>query len=255
LPTPTVTMTASPIASPGGNIAAASPVNVIVKAGQTDIDAGSFTYTDTESGETVEEISSVTVTVSNPSVLSSLTLTATEGEVSESDTETPTSTTVFTFGEPIEVFAGDTVNFSLTAVIAGGSSSPTKPMVLSFGTKPIGGGGGGGGGMHIQSLLATLPDASSSHGVMMMVGTIAAMLLMLALPAGMRPRMLTASIALMAVAMGLTVTMSACDPCPACTTAHLTTTDQTVTSAAVTSGEDVPIDISGVPALLSQLSE
>jgi hypothetical protein len=71
----------------------------------------------------------------------------------------------------------------------------------------------------------------------------------------MRPRMLTASIALMALAIGLSVTMSACDPCPACTTAKLTSSVQTVTNAMVSSGEGAPIGVSGVPALLSQLSE
>jgi hypothetical protein len=52
--------------------------------------------------------------------------------------------------------------------------------------------------------------------------------------------------------LGLTAT--GCDPCPACTTAKLTTTDQRVVGVSVTANES-PVGVSGIPVLVSQLSK
>jgi hypothetical protein len=223
---------------------------LIGKAGQT-VNAGSFTYTNTEADIT-EQLSSVTVTVSDPAVLASLTLTASIGESTQSLTATPPSaSTVFSFDGPISVPPGGIVNFSLSAVIAG--TSPIKRMrsvVVSFNT---GGGisGGPGSGSGISSALTMIRDTASAHGFMLLASALLPMLLVsFVFQGGVRQRFVAAGFAMAMLGM----TMTGCDPCPACTTAKLTTTDQTVAGVAVTANES-QVGVSGLPALVSQLSK
>ncbi|HLI80067.1 MAG TPA: hypothetical protein VKV03_08795, partial [Candidatus Binataceae bacterium] len=99
-------------------------------------------------------------------------------------------------------------------------------------------------------------DAAARHSFVMFAGMILPMLLlMLAFPSGIRPRVIAASVGLAIATMTMATTMTACDPCPACTTAKLTTTDQTVMNATVTGFEGQPFSVTGVPTLLSQLSK
>jgi hypothetical protein len=48
--------------------------------------------------------------------------------------------------------------------------------------------------------------------------------------------------------------MTGCDPCPACTTRKPIPTLVTLTGVSVVVDEEVPVSVSGVPVLLSQLS-
>jgi hypothetical protein len=225
--------------------------NLIGKAGQT-VNAGSFTYTNSEE-DTTEELSSVTVSVSDPAVLASLTLTASYGESTQSLTATPpSSSTTFAFDGPINVPPGGSVNFSLSAVIAGTASptSKTRSMVVSFNT---GGGisGGPGSGSAINSAFTMMRDTASAHGFMLLASALLPMLLLsLVFQAGARPRFVAAGFAMAMLGMAVT----GCDPCPACTTAKLTTTDQRVVAVAVTADES-QVGVAGIPALVSQLSK
>ena len=252
------TMSATP--TPQANIVVTTQDNLIGKAGQT-LDAGSFTFTNTEP-ETTEQLSSVTITVSDRTIIASLTLCVTFEESSQWITVSPVmDTNVFTLEEPIIVPAGGPpVNFALTAVIAGNAAPAAKnrSMVLSFNPNRTGGGGGGygGGGLHIQSPLASLPQAISGPGAMMLAGALLAMLALTVLfPIGLRPRVIAASIGLMMTTVTMSVAMTGCDPCPACTTAKLTSSVQVITDAGVTDLEDFPIPVSGVPVVLSQVSK
>jgi len=224
--------------------------NLIGKVGQT-VDAGTFTYTNTEEDIT-EQLSSVTVSVSDPSVLASLTLTATIGDSTQSLTATPpSSSTVFAFDGSIGVPPGGTVNFTLTAVIAAkvAPSSKTRSMLVSFNTNG-GISGGPGSGSGIRTTLMAMRDTASSHSFMLLASALLPILLLsLVFQGGVRQRFVAAGFAMAMLGM----TMTGCDPCPACTTAKLTTTDQKVVGVAVTANES-PVGVSGIPALVSQLS-
>ncbi len=263
--TATATTTATPTATPvfGGSVAAPTPVNIIVTAGQI-ADAGSFTYTSLQSF--TEMLQTVTVTVSNPTILSSLTLTATFGDSTASATVTPPlSTTVFTFSPPISVPPNATVNFSLSAVVAGGpTATPTATTAGMIGAsfKGINSGGGffGGGftGSHaIQTmglLRDTLPfNASSGSGWWMLVGAIVPMLLMTFVFQGpVRQRIIAAGFGMFIA----TLMVTGCDPCPKCTTTKLISTLQTLDTVAVTDPVGNQLAVTGmIPDTLSQLSK
>jgi hypothetical protein len=226
-------------------------VNLIGTPGQT-IDAGSFTYTNTLP-DTSELLSSVTVTVSKPKVLSSLTLTAVLGQASQSVTvAAPTATTIFQFESPISVPPGETVNFSMTAVISGGTSGGVKSSIISFNMRGGPSDGSSGSGFGIQAILASMRDAGSGRGLLLLATALLPMLLIsFVFEGGFRQRIVAASLGIIVSGM----TMTGCDPCPACTTAKLTTTDQYLVDITVTDSEGNPLLVAGTPGLVSQLSE
>jgi hypothetical protein len=108
-------------------------------------------------------------------------------------------------------------------------------------------------------MLAAVNNAASSHGFMMLAGAIVPMLLMIVMfPAVIRPRLIAASVGLVIATVTMTTTMSACDPCPKCTTAKLTTSDQTLTVVNANILDGGPVTVIGLPvggALISQLSK
>ena len=238
-------------------------MNIIVTAGQT-ADGGSFTYTSLQSF--TEMLQTVTVTVSNPTILSSLTLTATFGDSTASATVTPPlSTTVFTFSPPISVPPNATVNFSLSAVVAGGpTATPTATTAgmigASFDGINSGGGffGGGFTGSHAIQTMGLLRDtlpfsASSGSGWWMLVGAIVPMLLMTFVFQGpVRQRIIAAGFGMFIA----TLMVTGCDPCPKCTTTKLTSTLQTLGAVAVTDPLGNQLAVTGmIPDILSQLSK
>jgi len=227
------------------------------------VSGGSFTYT--SSGNTFELLSNVTVTVSNPSLLSSLTLTATFDESNPSVTVTPpTSTTVFTFNPPLSIPPNSTVNFSLSAVIAGKSAAAAKAgliQTLFKGTNSDGGFYGGGFAHspavqtmagHLRDILPLSPPSGSA--LLMLLGAIVPMLLMtFVFQGGIRQRIVAAGFGMFIATMSMT--MTGCDPCPACTTAKLKSTVQTLVAVTSTDGEGNPFSVTGIPVNLSQLSK
>jgi hypothetical protein len=135
-PTPTSTPTTTPTSTP-------TPV-----MGATDFSA-SFTKLDGKPGEQVsttfsavnntgaaETISSVTVALSKPSLVSELTLSA-DGQTAEPSGEISESN-VFTFSPALSVAAGATVTFTVTATIAAHSAMiATPPSVAYASAAPI----------------------------------------------------------------------------------------------------------------------
>jgi hypothetical protein len=221
-------------------------VNLIGKPGNT-VSGGTFAYTNTEA-ETTEFLSDVTLNVTNPAVLSSITLCAAFDESNPCVTVAPpTSNSVFTFSPPLQVPPGGTVNFTATAIVAGKVLGGVKSTVLSFKT----GGGSSGGGFGIQATLGSIRDAASTHGSVLLASALLPMLfVMLVFDGGTRQRFIAAGFGM--AMLGMTVT--GCDPCPACTTAKLTTTDQYVVGVTVTDGE-VTLNVGGLPVLISQISK
>lgn len=233
-------------------------MNIIVTAGQT-ADGGSFTYTSLQS--VTELVQNVTITVSDPTIISSMTLSATFGDSSASATVTPPlSTTVFTFSPPISVPPNATVNFSLSAVIAGGSTSTTAGLIQAAfkGINSDGGFFGGGfAGSHALQTMGLLRDtvalnALSGSGWWMLAGAIVPMLLMtFVFQGGVRQRIIAAGFGMFIA----TMTMTGCDPCSKCTTTKLTSTLQTLGAVAVTDLVGNQLAVTGIPDTLSQLSK
>ncbi|MGO9452323.1 MAG: hypothetical protein ACLQDV_14970 [Candidatus Binataceae bacterium] len=165
--TPTATATATSTATPtpqptarGGTIVAPAPITVSAGAGQT-VGLGSFTYTNVS--QQAQNLGSVVVLISDPSMLSSLTVTASPGGESATVTSIAASTTL-TFSAPIAIDAGESVSFSLTGVTAGASAMNAAPLAYA---SILGGGGSG-------------PPAPLSTG-MLMLGV-------LLIPLGIRQR-------------------------------------------------------------------
>jgi hypothetical protein len=228
-----------------------------VKAGET-VNGGPFTYT--SSKEFTEQLQSVTMTVSNPSLLSSLTLNATVGDTNASATVTPpTSTSVFTFNPPISVPPGATVNFSLSAVVAGTATGTTAGLIqASFGGFNSGKGmrGGGSGNSHaLHTAMGLLREAfplnaSSGRSLMALLGAILPLLLMTFLfQSGVRQRAIAAGFGIVM----FTMTMSGCDPCPSCAD-HLKSTVQVLVAVTITDTEGNQLSVTGLPVNLSQIS-
>jgi hypothetical protein len=244
----------------GGSIAAPTPVNIVGKAGQT-VDGGGFTYTSSQSS--VELLSNVTVTVSDPALLSSLTLTATFDESNPSVTVTPpTGTTVFTFSPPVSVPPNATITFSLSATIAGGGAATRLAPVLQTSFRGRDSDAGvSGGGFASGSAMRTIPgllgrvfpaNASSRDGFLMLLVALLPMLLMTFIFQGtVRQRMIAAGLAMFIA----TVTITGCDPCPSCVSTKLESTVQTLVAVTLTDGEGNQLSLTGIPVTLSQISK
>jgi hypothetical protein len=228
-----------------------------VKPGQT-VDGGSFTYTSLK--EFTELLQTVTVTVSDVSLLSSLTLNATVGEVSASSTVTPPlGTSVFTFSPPISVPPGATVSFSLSAVMAGTATGANAGLIrASFDGMNSGGGFIGGGFASppvLQTMAGLLRDAlvrTSSPGSVWLIlaSAILPMLLMTWIfQGGLRQRIMAAGFGMLIA----TMTMTGCDPCPNCGE-KLKSTVQVLARVTVTDVEGNQLSVIGIPVNLSQLS-
>ena len=119
------TVTPTPVPTPGGMATLQGQSDSTGKAGAT-VNLGSFSYASTDAAE--QSISSVSVSVSNPKIFSSLTLTVTAGGTtvgtSTADGSALASTTNFAFSPPIDVPAGsESLTFALSGVISGGSSA------------------------------------------------------------------------------------------------------------------------------------
>jgi hypothetical protein len=228
---------------------APSPVNVTGKRGQT-VNGGSFTLTSTQN--TVERLGSVSITVTNPSELSSLTLTASTagGEVTANATVTPVnSTSVFNFVPPFLIPPNATVNFSLSAVISG--AAKRAPAVMSSDANDSGGG-------FIRTGFvtgSTLGVASSAQGIRMLASAILPMLVPMLLvtlvfQSGIRQRMMAMGFGMMLA----TLTMTGCDPCPKCVEAKKPSTVQTVVAVSVTDPSGNQLSFTGLPQTLSQIT-
>ena len=85
-------------------------------AGQT-VSGGSFIVTNPSAGPV--NVSSVTVSVSRPSIFSSMTITAGSASATVAP---PTTSTTFNFTTPVSIAAGGSVTFDLSGVIAGNSA-------------------------------------------------------------------------------------------------------------------------------------
>ncbi len=106
------------------------------------VDAGSFSYTNM--GTRAEQLVSVVISVSGPSALASLTVT----EGSQTATVSPVAASnTLTFSPPINVAAGATVSFAITAETARSVSAIAQRIIyagmLAAGNLPIGPLGGG----------------------------------------------------------------------------------------------------------------
>jgi hypothetical protein len=233
-------------------------VNLVGKPGQT-VDAGSFTYT--AQGDQAELIPCITVTVTDPALLSSMTVNATFDESSATSTVTPpVGTTVFYFNPPISVAPGSSVNFSMTAVIAGGAAA-TKAGILQtwFKGNTSSGGFFGGGFANSRALLTmtahlreVFPLSSSGSILPMLLGAILPILLITYIfQGGIRQRMIAASFGMFIA----TMTMSGCDPCPSCKERTLKSTVQTLVAVEATDSLGNQLSVTGLPVILSQLSK
>jgi hypothetical protein len=229
-----------------------------VKAGQT-VDGGSFTYTSLK--EFTELLQTVTVTVSDASLLSSLTLNATVGESSASSTATPPlGTTVFTFSPPISVPPGATVSFSLSGVMAGTAAPAGAGLIRASFNGMNSDGGFFGGGTYTSSVLqpmagllrdALVRTSSPGSAWLMLAGAFLPMLLMTWIfQGGVRQRIMAAGFGMIIA----TMTMTGCDPCPNCGNAKLTSTVQVLVGVTVTDVEGNQLSVIGIPVNLSQLS-
>jgi hypothetical protein len=76
-----------------------------------------------------ESISSVTIALSNPKILSALTLTA-NGQEGTGNPSPPTGSNRFTFSPPLALAVGATLDFTVTGTISG-SSAMNSPSILS----------------------------------------------------------------------------------------------------------------------------
>ena len=121
--TPTITPTATP--RPGGTVTLIDQASGGGRPGAT-VALGSFSYAASDNLQ--QTVRSASVSVSRPSIFSSMTLTATinsNGDTVGTATMTSPidSPASFTFSSPIMLSAGQSLTFELSGVISGGTSS------------------------------------------------------------------------------------------------------------------------------------
>jgi len=116
-PMPTPAPTSSVVPVPGGNVSGAAAVNLSVVPGQT-VTIGTFTL-DASPG-TSQQIASLTITLSDPSMFQWLILNATTPGATRSVTlDAPGTTSVFAFNPPFALAGGASAQFVLQGLVAG----------------------------------------------------------------------------------------------------------------------------------------
>jgi len=238
-PTPTTPPTPVPTPAVGGSITVNSAVNVGGSPGQT-LAAGSFTLKNSTSG--AETVGSVTVSVSDPALYSSLKLTATVGESSQTVTfSPPSSSTVFKFSPALSVPSGGSASFSLNATIS------TSPAMLE--RRAV-----------VYAAMLVGPDAGTSG-----LGSLEASLallglgLMIVAPATRRRTMI-----LLALLMVLAASQVGCGdgggggtlliPTPTAKPTPKSSSTQVVAAISATGGGGRPVTFTGLPASLGKVS-
>ncbi|MGH7932361.1 MAG: hypothetical protein ACREQN_04240, partial [Candidatus Binataceae bacterium] len=174
-PTPTATPTMLPTATPtpaiGGSVTLLSSGNGHGGAGQS-LSGGSFSYTNTGGG--AQTLSSVTLSITQPELFSSITLAPAVSETRQPavTVRAPeiTRATTFTFALGLNIPAGGKATFSLSMTIASGKTASANDHtivlagMLAVPGTPGGGDGGAGllGGMILLGI-AMLPLAARTR--------------------------------------------------------------------------------------------
>jgi len=229
--TPTATATATP--TPGGIVMVTGQASGGGQPGAT-VDLGSFSYQSSDDHQ--QTVSSTSVSVSRPSIFSSITLTATiNGDTVDTATlSSPIeSPAVFTFSSPITLPAGQSVMFALSGVISGGTSAT---LDLSNEARLAG--------------ITTSPgttERGASGGLML-----ALCLLGLAIRPMRRRQRLRASI-LTAVMLMLAVSVLGCSGSSGGAPAPNTSIQQVVSMGVSEGGE--PVTVGGLPANLGKIQK
>jgi len=128
--TPTAGPTFNPSATPvqGGVVSVSSAPDVTSSDGAS-VGAGDFTVQNT-SGDTMT-ISAVEIDASDPDVLSGLSLTGSSSQGSQTVSVSPSTGNVFAFEPGIDVPAGESAQFALTATIAGSPVVSVPTVVVT----------------------------------------------------------------------------------------------------------------------------
>ena len=225
-PAPTATSTTKPTPTPGatptaGPGAMAKTVEVAVSgAPGAKVGAGTLTITNTTSA--AETVSSVSITVSSPTIFSSLTLSGGGQSVSA----TPSAVTVFALA-PIGLAAGASLTFSLSAVIAGNTAMLSGPVKFA-------------------GLIAVSPAGLTATAALpMTIGLMLIGLVLTGMPAGRRRRIALGAMLLIALA----ATQLGCSS-GSNANLILVGSGQTVTGVAVTFASGGAVKVSGLPASL-----
>lgn len=211
-----------------------SVANISGSPGQT-VAAGSFMLNNTSSG--AESVNSVTLTVSDPNLYSSLALTATVSGTPHTVTVSPpTSSTVFTFSPALSVPAGGSASFSLSATI---STTPAMLERRRFEYATILDWPGAGGLGSLETGLGLL-----------------ALVLMIVLPAVRRRTLILLALLMVLAASetGCGSNSSATVSLPTATATPKPSSSQTVTSVSATASGGGTVTFTGLPASLGKVS-
>jgi hypothetical protein len=188
------------------------------------VEAGTFTVRNNLT--VTESIGSATISVSRPTLFSTMTLSV--GGQSKTLTP-PAALSTFTFATPITVPGGGSVTFSLSAMIV------LNPAMLGSEIKYAG-----------LTLTASPPITWSTWPLA--AGLLIVGITLLGLPDGLRRR----AIIVAALALGLAVESAGCgSSIPS--KGLVASSDQQVTAVAVTAG-GAPATVGGLPALLSAIA-
>lgn len=212
------------------------PTPVSGGPGQT-VNLGTFTLTNTS--DLTETFTTVTINLSQPSVLSLLSLSGTFDESSTSaQTNSPAASNVLTLSTPVQLPGHAVANFTVQGKISGGTAAAmtgasglAMAAVMNPGSSGSGTSGRSGSGFGFQLLLLMILIAGSMK---------------------LRPRAGAAVLALVMV-----VGLIGCDPCAKCTeTKRKTMKTSTVTLQAVagTDNADDTVTVTGVPTPLNTVT-
>lgn len=213
----------TPTASPTPGASVTSKRISTTGAPGTTVDAGTFTVHNNLA--VAETISSATISVSHPSIFSSMTL---SGGGQSATTNPPTSSTTFSFGTPIAIPGGGSVTLSLSAAIATGTASLDSP--IKYASLPL----------SDSSPLGT--DKWPWAGGLMLLGVAP-----LGLPGGRRRR----AIMMTVLALGLAVAWGGCGNSNDASSAS---SSQQVTAVAI-SANGSPVAVGGLPARLGSIGD
>jgi hypothetical protein len=189
------------------------------------VEAGTFTVRNNL--KVTESIGSATISVSHPTLFSTMTLSV--GGQSKTLTP-PAAPSTFTFATPITVPGGGSVTFSLSAMIV------LNPAMLGSEIKYAG-----------LTLTASPPITWSTWPLA--AGLLIVGIALLGLPDGLRRR----AIIVGALALGLAVESAGCGSSVPSNKGLVASSDQQVTAVAVTAG-GAPATVGGLPALLSAIA-
>ena len=153
---PTPSLTSTPTASP-----TATPVQAtLFEASHTDLpgrpgEVVTTTFTATNNTPMDESIGEVTVQLSNPRVLSSLSVSA-NGQQGSGNPTPPQSVNGFTFDPQISLAPGAQLTFTISATISGGASASIVPSIFS-------------GGVAYAGTVHEVPPANATPWLMLMI--------------------------------------------------------------------------------------